>query len=124
MKDQRGFTMIEMLCALAILALVLGVSVRILGGGANAAGATRGAGQALAVAQGHLAILQSLDTPSPLDRTGRENGIIWHERIRPTADGAFARAGAAHLAAWRLESEAQTADGRKVALSTVRLAAP
>jgi len=124
MNGQRGFTMIEMLCALAILALVLGVSVRILAGGANAAGATRGAGQALAVAQGHLAILESQDKLAPLDRSGRENGIVWHERVRPAGDALFARAAAAHLAAWRLESDAQTADGRIVALSAVRLAAP
>lgn len=124
MRGERGFTMIEMLCALAILALVLGVSVRILSGGANAAGATRSAGQALALAQGHLAILESLDTPRPLDRSGRENGILWRERIRPADGAAFSRAAAAHLAAWRLESEAQAPDGRIVRLSTVRLTAP
>jgi len=124
MKAEQGFTMIEMLCALAILALVLGVSVRILGGSAAAAGAARSAGQALAVAQGHLAMLESLDAPAPLDRSGSEDGIVWHDRIRPADDALFARAAAAHLAAWRLESEARTADGRSVRLSSVRLAAP
>ncbi len=124
MRDQRGFTLIEMLCALAILGLVLGVSVRILGGGANAAGATRNAGQALAVAQGHLALLESIDRPTPLDRKGTEGDIVWHERIQPAKEAAFSRAASAHLAAWQLDADAQTPDGRSVHLSTVRLTAP
>jgi len=124
MTGQRGFTMVEMLCALAILGLVLGVSVRILGGSANAAGATRSAGQALALAQGHLAILESLDAPAPLDRSGIENGLRWRDRIRPATEAPFTRAAAAHLAAWRLDSEAQAPDGRIVRLSSVRLTAP
>lgn len=124
MRNQRGFTLIEMLCALAILGLVLGVSVRILGGGANAAGATRNAGRALAVAQGHLAILESLDHPTPLDRKGVEGDIVWHERVSPAKDAAFARAAASHVAAWQLDSDAQAPDGRSVHLSTVKLTAP
>lgn len=124
MTRQRGFTLIEMLCALAILSLVLGVSVRILSGGALAAGATRSASQALAVAQSHLAVLETLEKPAPLDRRGAEGAIAWHERVLRADDPAFARAEAAHLAAWRLESEAQAADGRSVRLSTVRLTAP
>ena len=124
MTGQRGFTLIEMLCALAILGLVLGVSVRILSGGAAAAGATRSAGEALAVAQGHLAILESLEKPVALDRRGSENGIAWHERIQPAQDAALARAAAVRLGAWQLDSEARAPDGRTVHLSTVRLSAP
>jgi prepilin-type N-terminal cleavage/methylation domain-containing protein len=124
MTPQRGFTLIEMLCALAILSLVLGVSVRILSGGSLAAGATRSASQALAVAQAHLAGLQALDKPVPLDRRGSEGAITWHERIVRADDPAFAPARDAHLVAWRLEAEAKAADGRSVRLTTVRLTAP
>jgi prepilin-type N-terminal cleavage/methylation domain-containing protein len=124
MTRQRGFTLIEMLCALAILSLVLGASVRILSSGTLAAGATRGASQALAVAQSHLAGLETLEKPGPLDRRGSEGAIAWHDRVFRADDPAFAPAAAAHLAAWRLESEAQGADGRSVRLSTVRLTAP
>lgn len=124
MRRQAGFTLIEMLCALAILGLVLGVSVRILGGGAKAAGATRNAGQALAVAQSHLALLESLDRPLPLDRQGTEGEITWHERVSPAKDSAFARAAISHFAAWQLEIDAQAPDGRSVHLSTVKLTAP
>jgi len=124
MTRQRGFTLIEMLCALAILSLVLGASVRILSSGTLAAGATRSASQALAVAQSHLAGLETLEKPGPLDRRGTEGAIAWHDRVLRADDPAFAPAAAAHLAAWRLESEAQGADGRSVRLSTVRLTAP
>jgi general secretion pathway protein I len=121
MRRQAGFTLIELLCALTILALVLAVSLRILSNGNRSAALTRDYGRALAVAQTHLALMQSAERLEPGERSGNDAGIAWREQMTVTHDAPFAEADAALLLAWRLDSTAQLPDGRTVHLGSVRL---
>jgi prepilin-type N-terminal cleavage/methylation domain-containing protein len=119
---RNGFTLIELLCALTILALVLGVSLRIAAGGSRSTAAVRDYGRALTVAQSHLATLQAGEKFAPLERNGIEDQITWIERVTPADDKAFANEAALKIIAWRVETQATTADGRQVRLSSVNLA--
>jgi prepilin-type N-terminal cleavage/methylation domain-containing protein len=121
MKREAGFTLIELLCALTILALVLGVSLRILSGGAANAAASRDYGRALAVAEAHLAAMRTTDRLAAGQIQGMEGRILWREKVTRAEDPAFANAAAAKLLAWRIDSVAIAPDGRKVALSSVKL---
>jgi general secretion pathway protein I len=120
MKGQGGFTLIELLCALTILALVLAVCLRILSGGTHAAAASRDYGEALAVAQAHLLTLQAQPAVTEGNRSGQEGRIRWQERVGPASEVA-GQAAAAKWTAWRLDSRAETADGRVVALTSLRI---
>ena len=117
MTDQRGFTLIEMLCALAILALVLGVSLRILAGSTAGAAAGRDYGRLLAVAEAHLSAMQTSEHVIP----GERHGDGWSEKAVHADDPAFAGAALLKVLAWRLEATARSADGRSVTLTSVRL---
>ena len=121
MKRQAGFTLIELLCALTILALVLAVSLRILSGGTAAAAAGKDYSQALAVAQAHLLSLESREKLVPGELRGKDGDIGWHEKVSAAEGPAFAGAAALKLLAWRVDADSRTADGRKVALTSVKL---
>jgi type II secretion system protein I len=116
--NQRGFTLIEVLCALAILALVLGASLRILGSGTASAGASRDYARLLAVASAHLAALQAADAPAALERSGADGDIAWRESMAREQSPAFADP---MILAWRLDASARIEGGREVALTSVRL---
>jgi prepilin-type N-terminal cleavage/methylation domain-containing protein len=119
-RREAGFTLIELLCALTILALVLAVCLRIQSGGTRAAGASRDYAQALAVAQAHLLALEARPGVTEASRSGHDGMIEWQERSSP-ANELSAQAAASKWTAWRLDSRAQTADGRSVSLTSVRV---
>jgi general secretion pathway protein I len=88
MKDDRGFTLIEVLVAFIIAALALAVLARA--GMDGIRGATRSGRyqEALVRAQSHLAAIG--DNPVPSDRQGDEgDGYHWRVRIAPIADSAL-----------------------------------
>jgi type II secretion system protein I len=118
---QRGFTLVELLCAMAILALALTISMRAFSAAASAASASRDYGRAVTLAQSCLTRLQAGQTLKAGSRSGEEAGLSWRETVRPAGDDAFAHAADAKLTAWRLDCEARAPSGREVKLTSVRL---
>lgn len=123
MRGRNGFTMVELLVALTILAMVLGLSLRIASAGNRTAAAVRDYAALLSVAEARLASLQASEKMAALTESGKEGDILWRDRIAPATDPVFARAKANHQIVWRLTSEAEAPDGRKVSLSASRMEA-
>ena len=86
---ERGFTLVEVLIALAVLAIALAAVMRVVGQAIDTTVALRDHTIALSVAQDRLAVHQLRnDWPSPDTRTGtREQGgrtWNWHETVSTT----------------------------------------
>jgi general secretion pathway protein I len=92
----RGFTLIEILVALAIVAVALAAGMRALAQAADAAGTLKARTLALWVAENNLARAQ-LTTPWPDigessgDETQAGERFVWRARIAPTPNPAFRR---------------------------------
>jgi general secretion pathway protein I len=93
-RPRRGFTLVEVLVALAILAVALAAGFRSIAQSAEVAAALKSRTLALWVAQNRLALAQ-LETPTPLPgtRTGnaQQAGVAfaWEEAISGTPNPAF-----------------------------------
>jgi general secretion pathway protein I len=91
---QRGFTLVEILVALAILAIALTTGMRALMQATDAAASLKARTLALWVAQNRLAAAQ-LETPWP--GLGSRNGeavqagasFVWRENVSGTPNPAF-----------------------------------
>ncbi len=92
----RGFTLLEVLISIGILAIVLGATVRASGIAIDSAKTSKSHVMALWVAQNRIAELQAfLKWPAIGERNGEEaqNGVnfYWRETITPTANDKFRR---------------------------------
>jgi general secretion pathway protein I len=88
----KGFTLVEVLVALAILAVALAAGFRSIAQSAEGATALKARTLALWVAQNRLALAQvEVPTPPPGERSGRcEAGYaLWRESIGGTPNPAF-----------------------------------
>ena len=118
---ERGFTLIEVLVALTILSVSLGVLLAVFTQGLDRARESANEASARVLAQSLLAQAKTSPNLSVGDSGGRINGIIWHMRVLPfgsAADRAAWQAGASEISArvsWR-------GDGgmRSITLSTLR----
>ena len=93
---RNGFTLVEVLVALAIISIALLAALRVAGGGTNSAGELRARLLAGWVAQNLLADQRArAQWPSPgiLRGTQRQGGIefAWREEIIATPNAAFRR---------------------------------
>jgi len=83
----RGFSLIEVLVAFVILALALGVLMRIFAGGLNNIGTAEGYTRALAIAESRLA---AAGIEAPLtegENQGEdEQGFSWRTRVQRADD--------------------------------------
>lgn len=126
-KSQSGFTLIEVLVALAIVGLALGAIAGVFGQGLTAHETASGAETALAVAEEQLALATA--TPRP----GGANGVFanrfaWQTNVAPYQDTAdkTADAPSALPPLYRIAVSVAWHDGRhthEVSLSTLRLGA-
>ena len=121
-KRNSGFTLIEVLIAFAILALVLGVTLRALSSGLSH---ERTAGLATARVLEARSILDRLGSDIPLEEgtaggqlaTG-EDWILTVSRAEPTESGARP---VGSLNAYLAELQVDGSDGRTLRLQTLRL---
>jgi general secretion pathway protein I len=94
MTSSRGFTLVEILVALAIIAVALAAGMRALAQSADSATALKARTLALWVAQNRLAAAQ-VATPWPAVGNYRGNAtqasaqFLWRESVTTTANPAF-----------------------------------
>ena len=94
--NRDGFTLVEVLVALAIISIALLAALRVAGGGTTSVGELRGRLLAGWVAEDLLAEQRARgDWPSPgiLSGTKRQGGIefAWREEVISTPNNAFRR---------------------------------
>ena len=95
-KKRSGFTLIEVLVALAIISIALLASLRVAGGGTNSVGELRARLLAGWVAENILAEQRARDTWLPIGTQSgneRQGGIafVWREEVIATPNTAFRR---------------------------------
>lgn len=93
---RKGFTLVEVLVALAIISIALLAALRVAGGGTNSVGELRGRLLAGWVAEDLLAEQRARgDWPSPgiLNGMQRQGGFefAWREEVAATPNSAFRR---------------------------------
>lgn len=84
MNKQHGFSLLEILIAFSILALSLGILLKIFSAGVNTAGVAEEYNAAVQIAESIMA-QTSMETPlKPMESTGVENGKYhWHVSVSP-----------------------------------------
>lgn len=117
-----GFTLIEVVAALAILAVVLGMAYRILGDGLGGVRRAEDRAAALAVAEARLAALGVEEPLVPGERTGVTAGHAWRIIVVPRRDPPFDGLEGRGLAALRIDVTVGDPSGGDVHMTTTRLA--
>lgn len=123
LATQAGFTLLETMVALVLLALVLVPAYRLLSTGSRAASAVQRHAMAQAIAQAQLdaAGMESRLTPGAYP--GSAGGFHWVLTVVPRADGPFDGAAARGMAAYRLSIAVSDDAGPLLDLSATRLVA-
>jgi general secretion pathway protein I len=120
-SSEAGFTLVEVIAALAILALSLGGIFGVLSDGLRRTGQAEATAQASALAQSLLARVGTELPVRPGTTSGDfSNGYRWRLEIASFGDGVDSRAWA--VAAYTVSAEVTGVDGNpQVRLSTLRL---
>lgn len=89
MRDARGFTLLEVLIALVIAALALGVMFEVAVGALKATQLSSRYEEAVVRARSHLAMVTNGGSLMPGDWSGEDGGgYRWHIHVTPMAEGA------------------------------------
>lgn len=118
---QAGFTLVEVIAALTILALVLGIGYRLLGDGMAGVRQAEMQVAALAIAEAQIAALGTEHSLGSGQWSGNRDGFRWTLTVTPRMDRPFDRAQPLAMAAFRIEVEVIDPRGGFVRLSTTRL---
>ncbi|MFY8092282.1 MAG: prepilin-type N-terminal cleavage/methylation domain-containing protein [Niveispirillum sp.] len=121
--DQAGFTLLEAMVALLLLALVLAPAYSLLSGGGRAARAVDRKAQALVVAEAQFAALSAERRLVPGTYPGEGGGYRWTLTVTPRGDGPFDGAAARGMAAYRVRVDVADRDGPILDLSSTYLVA-
>lgn len=87
MTRRPGFTLLETLVALAVVALGLGALLSLLSGGLRLADGASGLAEAAMVAQSRLAALDGAGDWRPGETAGEEAGYAWTVTAAPADEG-------------------------------------
>ncbi len=119
-ESQRGFTLLEVLVALAVLALVMGVALEQARLSVRAARRAEAQSVALAVAQNKMAELAVNTRWSAREDDGDENGLHWQRRIRAASEFGDRAVGSGPFRLWHVDVTVSGRDAN-VHVSTLRL---
>ncbi len=119
MKQKAGFSLLEVLVALAAVALVLAVALPQMRLTLSAARQAERQSLALLVAESKLAELALQPALAPFEASGEaEAGLLWQASIQPADD-----VGKLGLSLWRLSVQVRDRSGEtRLDLATLRLA--
>jgi len=120
-RHSGGFSLIEVLFALAVVGLALGATAGVFGNFGMGRALVDDADHALALAENTLAEAGAGSSLAPGERAGRDGRFAWQLAVARIDDGETP----ATLRLYRLEAQVAWRDGlreRRVVLSTVRLA--
>jgi general secretion pathway protein I len=122
-KPSAGFSLIEVLFALAVVGLVLGATASLIGNFRLGHAAASDLDAALALARNELAEAGADAPLAPGVRDGRDGRFAWRLAVARFTDGD--NAPPPGLGLYRIEAQIAWRDGaalRRIALSTLRLA--
>jgi general secretion pathway protein I len=120
-RDSGGFSLIEVLFALAVVGLALGATAGLFGNFGLGHETADDADHALALAENTLAEAGTEAPLAPGERAGRDGRFSWQLAVAPYADPDTPQT----YRLYRLEAGISWRDGlreRRLALATVRLA--
>lgn len=120
---QAGFTLLETLVALMLLALVLVPAYSLMAGGARAGRAVERRAQGQAIAEAQLAALGVERRLAPGRYDGEGGGYRWTLTISPRTDAPFDAAGQRGMAAYRVRIAVADGRGPLVDLTVTKLVA-
>lgn len=123
---RRGFTLLEVIVALAILAVFMAALMRLFSTGLHGLGAAEARTIATLLAESKLSAV-GIESPLVEGETsgGFEGGYRWRASIRPYLEGGGDPAARAGLAAFEVEVRVSwgEGDGHQVSLTTLKAAA-
>ncbi|MQP68100.1 hypothetical protein GE253_22540 [Niveispirillum sp. SYP-B3756] len=122
-RGQAGFTLLEAMLALLLLALVLGPAYSLMSGGGRAARSVERRALAQSIAEAQFAALGVEQRLTPGDYPGHSGDWRWTLRVTPRLDPPFDAAAARGMAAYRVEISVADAAGPVLSLATTKLVA-
>lgn len=122
-RQQAGFTLLEAMVALVLLALVLVPAYQLLSASSRAATHVDRNAMALAIAEAQMAALGMETRLAPGSYPGTSGGYSWVLTVNPRSDGPFDGAAARGMAAYHVTVAVADAAGPVLDLTSTRLVA-
>ena len=124
-KRHAGFSLLEVLVALSILALSYGMILQLLGSSSRNALRASDYRQAIMVAESQLNLAATVRDPAMLPRSGAvDEKFVWRLDIAPAADVAMSSAASMYTPVQltvEVSWEGDAPEPTRVALSTIRI---